>query len=339
MERYRQAVQHHQPYLLLLILAALLVLCTLLSLLLGSTRLSMLRVVQAIAEKNWQDTALSIFLYVRLPRTLGGILCGCGLAVSGAALQVVLNNSLAGPNIIGVNAGAGFASLFVLALFPFSTALLPAAAFLGALACTLLIYAVARWTGASRMTLVLAGVAVSSVINAASSGIKILFPDILAAYNSFSVGTLSGVTMKELASALPYLALGLAAALLLSGDMNILALGEEIARSLGLKVERCRLFLIVTASVLAGAAVSFAGLVGFVGLLVPHITRILLGSDNRLVIPGSALLGAIGVLLCDLLGRVLFAPFEIHVGIILSLVGGCYFVVLLFRQRGGKLHA
>lgn len=323
----------------LIVLALFLFAVALLSLLLGSTSLSMGDVLRAIREGDKENTALRIFLYVRLPRTLGGVLCGCGLAVSGAVLQVVLNNSLAGPNIIGVNAGAGFASLLVMALFPASAALLPGAAFAGALACTLLIYGVARWTGASRMTIVLAGVAVSSVINAASSCIKILFPDILAAYNTFSVGTLNGVTMTELKAALPYLLVGLLAALLLSGDMNVLSLGEEIAQSLGLRVERCRLLLIVTAAVLAGASVSFAGLIGFVGLLVPHIARILLGTDNRLVVAGSALLGASGVLLCDLLGRVLFAPFEIHVGIILSLVGGCYFVALLFRRRGGKLHA
>lgn len=266
------------------------------------------------------------------------MLCGCGLAVSGAVLQVVLNNSLAGPNIIGVNAGAGFASLLIMALFPWSAALLPAAAFLGALACTLLIYGVARCTGASRMTIVLAGVAVGSIVNAASSCLKILFPDILAAYNSFSVGTLSGVTMAEVRAAAPYLLVGLLAALILSGDMNVLALGEEVAQSLGLKVQRCRMLLIVIASVLAGASVSFAGLVSFVGLLVPHMARMMVGADNRAVVAVSALLGAAGVLLCDLLGRTLFAPFEIHVGIILSLVGGVYFVVLLLRRRGGKLN-
>lgn len=323
----------------LVVLAGLLIAAILLSLLLGSTNLSMVEVIQAALQGDMDSTALRIFLYVRLPRTLGGILCGCGLAVSGAVLQVELNNSLVGPNIIGVNAGAGFASLLVLALFPATASLLPAAAFVGALLCTLLIYGVARCTGASRMTIVLAGVAVSSIINAASSCIKILFPDVLAAYNSFSVGTLSGVTMDKLLAALPYLAVGLLAVLLLSGDMNVLVLGEEIAQSLGLRVDRCRLLLILAASVLAGAAVSFAGLVGFVGLLVPHIVRILLGTDNRLVVAGSALLGACGVLLCDLLGRTLFAPFEIHVGILLSLVGGVYFVCLLLRRRGGKLHA
>ena len=319
-------------------LAALLLVSVVLSLLLGSIRLSLWQALRAALASNWEDTALRIFLYSRLPRTLGGVLCGCGLAVSGAVLQMVLNNSLAGPNIIGVNAGAGFASLMVMALFPRAVALLPAAAFVGALACALLIYGVARWTGASRMTLILAGVAVTSVINAASACIRFLFPDILAAYNSFSVGTLNGVTMGELKAALPYLAAGLAAALVLSGDMNILALGEEMARSLGLKVERYRLLLILTAAVLAGASVSFAGLIGFVGLLVPHAARILLGADSRTVVAGSALLGASSVLVCDLLGRVLFAPFELPVGVVLSLVGGCCFIVLLFHRRGGKLH-
>ena len=121
--------------------------------------------------------------------------------------------------------------------------------------------------------------------------------------------------------------------------MDILALGDEMARALGLRAERCRLLLILTAAVLAGASVSIAGLISFVGLLVPHIARSFLGSENRLVIIGSALLGASSVLLCDLLGRVLFAPFEISVGIILSLLGGICFIILLLRRKGGKLYA
>lgn len=283
------------------------------------------------------SAALRIFLYARLPRTLGGVLCGCGLAASGAVLQVVLNNSLAGPNIIGVNAGAGFAALLLMALYPGAAMLLPGAAFVGALACTLLIYGAARLTGASRMTIVLAGVAVSGIVNAASSGLKILFPDVLAAYNSFSIGSLNGITMAQLRAAVPYLGAGLLAALLLGGDMDVLSLGEELAKSLGLKVERLRLLLIMTASVLAGAAVSVGGLVGFVGLLAPHMARLLVGTDNRRVVAASALLGASSVLLCDLLGRVLFAPFELPVGLVLSVAGGGCFLVLLFRRRGGRL--
>jgi len=308
------------------------------SLLWGSTPLNIGEVLGAVLADDWDNPAVRIFFYFRLPRTFGGLLCGSALAVAGAVLQVVLNNSLAGPNIIGVNAGAGFSALLIMALFPASAGLIPVASFAGALCCTLLIYGVARSTGASRMTIVLAGVAVSSVINAASSCIRILFPDVLAAYNTFSVGTLNGVTMAELKWAAPYIFVGLAGAVLLAGNMNVLMLGEEIAQSLGMRVERCRLILLVIASVLAGAAVSFSGLIGFVGLLVPHIARILFGSDNRFVVPSAALLGGIGVLVCDLIGRTLFAPFEIHVGILLSLIGGCYFVCLLLRRKGGKLH-
>lgn len=335
-----KTLKHRRPGRWLFGLFILLVCSALLSLLLGSTTLSPVQVLRAARDGEFQSLPWRIFYFVRLPRMLGAILCGCGLAVSGAVLQAVLNNSLAGPNIIGVNAGAGFAALLVMALFPGMMSLIPAASFLGALICTLLIYGVARSTGASRMTIVLAGVAISSVVNAASSTIKTLFPDILAAYNSFSVGTLNGVQLTQLRAALPYLTIGLIAAVLLSGDMNVLALGEETAESLGLNVERCRLLLILTAAVLAGAAVSFCGLVGFVGLLVPHAVRLLLGSDNRLVVAGSALLGSSAVLLCDLIGRVVVAPFELPVGVVLSLVGGLCFLVLLFqRRKGGKLHA
>ncbi len=309
------------------------------ALLLGSTQLSPVQVIRDGLAGQFQSLSWRVFYYVRVPRVLGAILCGSGLAVSGAVLQAVLNNSLAGPNTIGVNAGAGFAALLVMALFPMNIALLPIASFIGALACTMLIYLAARVTGASRMTIVLAGVAVSSVINAASSAIKTLFPDVLTAYNSFSVGTLNGVQLTQLKAAIPYLAVGLISALLLSGDMNVLALGEETARSLGLRVERCRMLLIFTASILAGASVSFCGLVGFVGLLVPHAARLLLGTDNRLVVPASALLGAASVVLCDLLGRTMFAPFELPVGVVLALVGGVGFLALLFhRKGGGKLH-
>lgn len=311
----------------------------LLSVLLGSTWLSPVQIWDALRSGNQKSAVWRILFHVRLPRTLAGALCGSGLAVSGAVLQVVLNNALAGPNVIGVNAGAGFAVLLAMSLAPNVLSILPVAAFLGALGCTFLIYTIAQRTGASRMTIVLAGVAVSSILNAASSTLKILFPDVLVAYSSFSVGTLSGVTLRQITVAAPYIGVGLLAAILLSHAMNVLSLGEEVAQSLGLRVGQCRLLLILVAAILAGASVSICGLVGFVGLLVPHMARLLLGSDNRLVILASVLLGAGAVIGCDLLGRVLFAPFEVPVGILLSLMGGCYFIWLLLHRRGGKLNA
>ena len=323
----------------LIVLVVFLLGIMLLAVLFGSTWLTLSEFAEALREGDQTSAVWRILFHVRLPRMMAGVLCGGGLAVSGAVLQVVLNNSLAGPNVIGVNAGAGFAALVAMSLFPAQLNLLPVASFLGALAATILIYSIARGTGVSRMTIVLAGVAVSSVLNAASSALKILFPDILTAYNSFSVGTLNGVTMSQVKTAAPYLIIGVLAALALSGEMNVLALGEEMAQSIGLNVRRCRLLLILTAAVLAGASVSVCGLVGFVGLLVPHTARLLFGSDNRVVVAASALLGGCAVLLCDLLGRVLFAPFEIPVGLLLSLVGGIYFIWLLLGRRGGKLYA
>ena len=335
----KQKICHRRYAAILAALALLLVVSFAASLLGGSTRISLGEVLRAAVSMEMQNTTLRIFLYVRLPRVLGGVMCGAGLAAAGAVLQVVLNNSLAGPNIIGVNAGAGFAALLVMALFPDKVGLVPAAAFLGALACTMLVYGVARATGKSRMTIVLAGVAVGSIVNAASGGLKVLFPEIVNTYSGFSMGTLNGVTMDQLHAATPYLLIGLATALLLGGSMDILALGDEMARSLGLHTERCRLALILCAAVLAGASVSIGGLIGFVGLLVPHAVRLLVGTKSRAVISGSALLGGSCVLLCDLVGRMLFAPFELPAGILLSLLGGIGFILLLFRRKGGKMYA
>ncbi|MEA4920174.1 MAG: iron ABC transporter permease [Clostridiaceae bacterium] len=320
----------------LLMLLSLLILSAAAALCLGSTTLTLSELIASFSDTG--SRAYRIFMYVRLPRALGGLLAGSSLAVSGALLQVVLNNSLAGPNIIGVNAGAGLGTLLVMALAPYSVSLMPAASFIGALTAALMIYAIASLSGASRTTLILSGVAISSVINAASSCIKTFFPDISLSFLTFSIGSLANTTLAQLKWAAIYSCIGLIAAIFLSHDMNILALGDETARSLGLKAGLYRFILIVISAVLAGSAVSFCGLIGFVGLLVPHIARMMFGSDNRIVVPASALLGAISLLVCDLIGRTAFAPFELHVGIVLSIIGGIYFVGLILRRKGGRLN-
>ena len=196
-----------------------------------------------------------------------------------------------------------------------------------------IIYGLAVTTGASRITIVLAGVAVSGFFGAGSDAITTLVPDAWTGASTFLVGGFSGVTFQNIRFSLWYIAGGLVLALLLCHDMNILALGEETAQSLGLSVRLCRLLFIVTAAVLAGGAVSSGGLMGFVGLIVPHAARFLVGEDNRRLIPASALLGASFVLGCDLLARVLFAPYELPVGILLNFLGGPFFLWLLLRQR------
>lgn len=313
--------------LLLLLAAAVASFC------LGSVRLPLADVAAALLKQETPPEAWNIVWYVRLPRVLAAILTGAALAVSGAVLQGVLGNPLAGPNIIGVNAGSGLFVLAAAVLLPGRWDVVPLAAFAGALLACGIIYLLAVGTGASRITIVLAGVAVSGFFGACSDALSILYPDAWTGMSTFRVGGFSGVTMDNILFARWYILGGLLLALLLSYDMNILALGEETARSLGLSVKRCRLLLIAAAAVLAGGAVSIGGLMGFVGLIVPHAVRFLTGDDNRLLVPASALLGASFVLICDLLSRLIFAPYELPVGILLNFLGGPFFLWLLLRER------
>ena len=293
-----------------------------------------------LAEALWgggSGTVRRILLHVRIPRTLAAALAGGALALSGALIQAVLN-TMASPNVIGVNAGAGFAALLAATFFP-GAGRMPMASFLGAFLTALFIYLLAVRAGLSRTTLILAGLAVSSILTAGSNTITLLAPDSLAGASNFMMGGFSGVTLAAVGRSGWYLAAGAALALFLSVELNVLQLGEESAASLGLHVGRVRFFAILAAALLAGAAVSFSGLLGFAGLLVPHMARRLVGSDNRWLLPAAALLGGSFVLLCDVLARVLFAPFELPVGIVMSLLGGPFFLYLLLRRKGGRVYA
>ncbi len=289
------------------------------------------RVLTGAADS--QSAVYRIIMYVRLPRTAAAMLAGSALAVSGAIIQAVLNNVLASPNIIGVNAGAGFFTLLCMVLWTDAPYLLPVAAFSGALATALFVWTVAMKTGASRITIILTGIAVSSILSAGINAITILHPDAVIGAVSFMMGGLSTVTISGIRFASGYIGVGLMLALSLSYEMNVLNLGEDTALSLGMHVKLYRFVLIAAAAVLAGAAVSFAGLLGFVGLIVPHGVRMLTGNDNRYVVPGCALSGAAFVTACDLLARRLFAPYELPVGIIMSVLGGPFFIYLLLRER------
>ena len=266
-----------------MLLGGIVLAAALLSVCLGAVWLTPGEILQALFGKE-SSTASHIILYVRLPRTLGCLLAGAALAVSGAIIQSVLNNPLAAPNIIGVNSGAGLMVALFCAVAPTAVAAVPIAAFIGAFAGVLLVLAISQRAGASRITLVLAGVAISGSFSAGIDAILTFFPD--------------------------------------------------SAQSLGLPVKRVRILLLGLAAALAGAAVSFSGLLGFVGLIVPHIMRRLMGSESKCLLSGCALGGAALLTLCDIGARVLFAPYELPVGILLSLCGGPFFLWLLFRKKG-----
>lgn len=317
-------------------LAAMTVLAALGSLWFGSVRVSPGEVLTALLGRGGGSTAAKIVLYSRLPRTCAALLSGAALAVSGAVIQTVLNNPLASPGIIGVNSGAGLAVALLCAIAPTAQRLSPFAAFGGAVVGVLLVLGLAERTGASRMTLVLAGVAISNLFSAGIDAVVTLAPDALTGVTDFRIGGFHGVTMARLALPAVLIAVSLLAVLSLSQQLDILALGSDTARSLGLPVGPVRVILLVLAAALAGAAVSFSGLLGFVGLIVPHAMRRLAGEDSFPLLASSALGGACFVTVCDLLARVLFAPFELPVGVVLAFTGAPFFLWLLFRQRGGR---
>lgn len=303
-----------------------------LSLLLGSSRLTLAELLHP------DDSVRRVLLYVRLPRTLAAALAGIALAASGAIIQTVMGNPLAGPNLIGVNAGAGLAAVLCTAFLPTVPGCMATGAFLGALAALLLIYAVAKATGASRTTLILSGIAVSSILSAGIDAVVTLVPDAVMGISAFRIGSLQSVTTGKLVLPAVYILLALLLSFSAGNEMDVLSLGEDTARSLGLNTGKYRFLLLLAAAMLAGSAVSFCGLLGFVGLIVPHGARFFIGNESRKLLSVSALLGGAFVMFCDVLSRILFAPYEIPVGIVMSFLGGPFFLWLLIRKKGGRSH-
>ncbi len=322
--------------LLFLSLAVLLCLLSLASLMFGSVALKPSDILAALTGSQADSVTYILIRSLRIPRLFGGLFAGIGLASAGVILQTVMNNSLAGPNTIGVNSGAGFAVMLSLLLFPANIGMQSAAAFLGAFVTAILIFALAYLGDSSRTTIVLAGVTVSGFLSAGINLIKLTHSDITVDLTTFLIGSLNGLTAGKIL--LPCILIGaaLVISLCFTVKMNLLLLGEDIARSLGLSVAATRFLLLLLASVLAGSVVCYAGLLGFVGLIVPHICRKLFGNDIRLLLPASALTGACFVLACDLLGRVITAPYELPAGILMSFLGGPFFLYLLLRKKGGR---
>ena len=314
---------------LLFIAAAIMGLC------LGVVPLTPGQLIKAVREGAGSSFEGNIFWYARLPRTAACLLSGAGLAVAGAVIQGVLANKLASPSIIGVNAGAGLAVTICCACGAISGWAIAGSAFFGAFIVVIVIALTAQKTGASRTTVVLGGVAVNSFLNAASEAIRTLYPDVGVISADFRVGGFSAVTSARVFPAGVLIIIGLAIVLTLCNELDLLSLGEEAAQGLGLSVKRMRTVFFLLAALLAGASVSFAGLLGFVGLIVPHIGRRLVGGESRYLIPFCALGGASFVTLCDLVGRLLFQPYEISAGILMAFIGGPFFLFLLLNSKGG----
>lgn len=273
-----------------------------------------------------------IIMNIRLPRTVVAVLVGINLSLSGAILQAVMKNPLADPHIIGISSGAGLAGIAILLMLPDESWLVTPVAFLGAMAAAVCIYILAWKNGIRPVRIILAGVAVSAFLGAGISALMIFYSDRVHSALMWMVGGLSARSWPHVEMMWPYTFLGVILALIGARSINILQLGDDIAKGLGLRVELTRILLTAVAALLAASAVSVVGLLGFVGLIVPHAARLMVGTDYRFLLPASAILGAAVVTISDTIARVAFSPVELPVGILMAVFGAPFFLFLLRRE-------
>lgn len=315
-----------------IILSIILLLTVVISLLCGSSKMNIIDcIIGLFTNKN--ITFSIIMRNVRLPRIIASILAGIGLSVSGLIIQSITDNSLASPNIIGVNSGAGLFVILLLFLLPNMYYLTPFASFIGAFLTTLIIIIISQKINNNKSTIILTGVAITALFNGVISLITLLDNDVLSTYKYFSIGGLNGVTFDLLYIPLLLIVLSITIFYIFVSKIEILSLGDELAKSLGINIKFIKFIALVCASCLASSVVSFAGLLGFVGLVVPHISRKIINGNLKQNLIGSILLGAIVMLIADTIGRCLFLPTELPVGIVMSFIGGPFFLYLLLRRK------
>jgi iron complex transport system permease protein len=297
----------------------------------GTVKYSMFEVIQMISGSLTGSRA-NIYMNLRLPRLLVAFLIGSGLAVGGNGLQLTLKNPLADPYIIGISAGASFGAVFSLFIKEMSrtTINMDMMAFLFAVFSAFLTYTISRRGGRIPITtLVLSGVIVSSLFNAAVTFLVVFAWRNVITLHFWSLGSLSGVTWGDVLKLLPAILFQYFVFTVIRRKMLILATGEEHAITVGVNPERIKFVVFFTVSIVSAIAVSTAGLIGFVGLIIPHMVRLAFGTDNRLNLPATALLGGFFLIVCDTFARTLFQPTELPIGAVTALVGAPVFIYLL----------
>ncbi|WP_088041382.1 iron ABC transporter permease [Bacillus sp. EAC] len=322
-----------KPAILLIFFLIITVLLIPLSIEFGDIKIPFLKALDGLIHPNGSVESVIIWEY-RLPRTLVGVFVGMNLAIAGTLLQAVTQNPLAAPNIIGITAGASFVTVLSMFFIPFlPISYLPIAAFAGSALAGILVYFVAWKNGISKERFALAGIAIDALFQAATTGMIVFASKKIEASIVWLAGSFWGRGWEHVLMILPWSVIGIILTLILSSRINAIQLGDDIATSLGVSVQRSRIFLLIITVVLAGSAVAVSGPIGFIGLVIPHLSRLLVGNDHKWVLPISALLGAMLAVISDLIGRTLLAPIEIPVGVITALLGAPYFLYLLKKSR------
>ncbi|MDZ5472170.1 iron ABC transporter permease [Bacillus sp. 31A1R] len=321
--------------LLLVISAAVFVLSTGL----GEMKISPLTVLSVFFGGGTEMEQLVVKSF-RLPRIIVALMVGMGLAVAGGILQGIIRNPLASPDILGMTGGASVAVVAFLAFNgtftaePLSISWLPLSAFMGAGFIALLVYFLAWKNGVSPIRLVLIGIGISALMQALTTMMLMLAPIYKASQaNIWITGTVHGSTWANVGIAVPWIVILIIVAIIMARKLNVQELGDEIATGVGGRVQRQRFILLMISTALVGCSVAFAGGIGFVGLMAPHMARRLVGSAFGALLPVSALIGAILVMVADLIGRTLFSPLEIPAGVFTAGIGAPYFIYLLFKTR------
>ena len=314
-----------------LITAALLLILFFAAINIGSLQVGFVKLLRGLFVEY--DSNVAAVWDLRFPRIIISMLAGAGIAASGVLFQAVLKNPLADPGIIGISSGAGFAAALMTAFAPAWYFFTPLAAFAGGVAAFFMVYCLSWKGGLSPLRIILTGVAVDA-----------LFTGLASACNSMTGGNMSGVasiveanitqkTWEDVYTLLPYIVAGLFLAMLFIGECNLLSLEDKTAKSLGMNVNATRICISLVAVLLASISTAIAGAISFLGLIVPHIGRILVGSDHKALVPFSALAGAFTFLLTDTIGRSIAAPYEVSAAVIMNVVGGPFFIILLRRSK------
>lgn len=321
-----------KPRTAIILLFLLTIIFSIINIGIGAVRLSPLEIITALLGKGSPEHLFLIIEY-RIPRIIIAILVGAGLAVSGVIMQATMQNTLAAPDTIGISSGAGLIAVIVTLLFPKSApATVSVAAFAGGAIAAVIIYLLAYRRGIEPIKLALVGVAVSAFC---SAGIELLVSKANPNVNSALIwlsGSFWGRTWDQVYALTPWIIVFLPLAWMFGIQMDVINLGDDIAKGLGIRLEMIRILLITCAVALAGSAVATAGTMGFVGLIGPHMARKVIGSRHRALVPTAGIIGALLMLVTDAIGRALVPPVEIPAGLIVSIVGAPYFLYLLRRE-------
>lgn len=333
---------------ILFILLILLILALILAVGVGAVSIAPTSIIKSLLFKagvNFRNAPekkdVAIVFLVRLPRVVASVLVGASLATAGAAMQGLFRNPMASPEILGVSAGASLGAVVAIhtGIFAVSMYFLPLFTIAGATLSATLVYVISTSRGRTTLLfIVISGMAISSFLNGLISAVLLFSKEYeVSQFIFWTMGGLDGRRWEHIKLVVPFLIPGIAILAIFSRELNLFLLGEEGAHALGMNVEQVKKIILLLSAMITGVAVSISGTIGFVGLLVPHLFRFLVGPDHRILIPTSILGGALFLLICDVIGRVIIPPFEIRVGIITALLGAPYLLLLIVRYQRKKL--